>query len=146
MRSAIRHEGPGRLLVHRLKYDAIQYAAEVLADQMPDLVGDATGLVPVPRTIVRRHRYGVDPGVEIARALARRTALPVVMALRPAGWGRRHAGVTRDRRVEPSFRLRRPAPEGAILVDDVITTGLTIATAARLTGLTRAVTATSRMR
>jgi predicted amidophosphoribosyltransferase len=121
-------------------------AADVLAEALVGMLQGATALVPIPRTAVRRHRYGVDPGFELARSLARRADLPMIVALRAALWGRKHAGVSRDRRVEPTFHRVGRVPEGAILVDDVITTGVTIATAARVSGIGRAVTATSRVR
>jgi predicted amidophosphoribosyltransferase len=39
-----------------------------------------------------------------------------------------------------------PIPPGAVLVDDVVTTGATLGAAARVTGITRALTLTSAAR
>lgn len=145
VRSAFLHDGAARHLVHRLKYDGVAAAAHVLAGSMAPLVAGASALVPVPRTVVRRHRFGVDPGMELASALAAITGIPVVTALRPAVVARARAGRARDDRSEPGFRLRATAPHGAVLVDDVITTGGTLRHVAGLTGVAGAVTATSRI-
>ncbi len=72
VRSAFAHRGTARLLVHRLKYGGHGAAAAVLADAMAGCVPEGAGaLVPVPRARLRRWRYGVDPAVELARALGR---------------------------------------------------------------------------
>jgi len=104
----------------------------------------ATALVPVPRAWSRRWRYGVDPAVELARALGRVLALPVLPALAPAWWHRRRAGLAGAKRGIPRFRPVRATPAGAVLVDDVVTTGATLrAAAAALGGPCAAVTATA---
>ncbi|MGF1666198.1 MAG: ComF family protein [Acidimicrobiia bacterium] len=145
VRSAYLHDGPARHLVHRLKYDGVAAVAHVLAGSMAPLVSGASALVPVPRTVVRRHRFGIDPGAELAAALAALTGIRVVAALRPEIVARARAGRSRDERREPGFRVRAAAPPGAVLIDDVITTGSTLRHVAGLTGVVRAVTATSRI-
>ena len=143
--SAFAHRGTARLLVHRLKYGGHRAAAAVLAEGMAGCVPKGAGaLVPVPRARLRHWRYGVDPAVELARALGRLLGLPVVPALAPEWWHRRRAGPTGSRRGLPSFRLIRAIPAGSVLVDDVVTTGTTLrAAAAALAGPCRAVTATA---
>ncbi len=145
VRSAFLHDGPARQLVHRLKYDGVVAAARLLAGSMAPLVVGASALVPVPRTVVRRHRYGIDPGIELAHALKALTGIPVEASLIPEVAARARAGRVRTDRREPGFRLRGPVVPGAVLVDDVITTGGTLGHVAGLTGVGRAVTATSRI-
>jgi predicted amidophosphoribosyltransferase len=133
VRSAFVHEQTARRLVHALKYRGLVAAAEVLAVAMAPLLDPGTRvLVPVPRTISRRWRYGVDSGLELAEAVGRRTGLPVVRALR-AGWWHRARAAPRDAiRGHPRFRPVVFAGPGAMLIDDVLTTGATL-TAARRT-------------
>jgi predicted amidophosphoribosyltransferase len=111
---------------------------------MADLIdGDARALVPVPRVLVRVWSYGVDPALELAVALGRITGLPVVLAIRRPIWWRRRAGPAGAIRGEPRFRKRRSVG-GAVLIDDVVTTGRTLSAAHRcLPRAAYAVTATT---
>jgi predicted amidophosphoribosyltransferase len=133
--AALLHSGPARLLVHRLKYDGLVAAADVLAAAMIDIVPQsAAALVPVPRAMVRRWVHGVDPARALAHALGRRCALPVVDALRGAAWWPRHAGRgTRSRSAARFHAICEPHPSW-VLIDDVLTTGATIDAAAAALG------------
>ena len=147
IRPALVHDGVARTLIHRLKYEASPRVASVLAPMLAArLPTDAAALVPVPRVITRRWRYGVDPGRELTRALARLTGLPMAEPLRPALWTARRAGPAGRRRGIPRFGASGRAPAGAVLVDDVVTTGATLLAAANACGATRAVTVTSAVR
>lgn len=143
--SAFVHQGTARLLVHRLKYGAHPAAAAFLAASMTRVLpAGAAALVPVPRARLRLWRYGVDPALELASALGRTTGLPVARALAPSWWHRRRAGAGGVERGMPRFRKRACVPAGAVLVDDVVTTGATLAAAAAaLGGPLPAVTATA---
>lgn len=142
---AFRHEGAARSLVHYLKYRGVVAAAAVLAEGMAGAVDADAVLVPVPRVGWRRLRYGVDPALELATALARLTGRPLVRALWAPPWGRVRAG--RVHGFAPAFRLRRPVVHAVVLVDDVITTGATLAAAARhFPRVVGAVTATTSIR
>lgn len=143
--SALVHRGAARRLVLRLKYEGCREAAEVLAAMMARLVpSDARALVPIPRIYLRRVRFGSDPALLLARALSRRCGLAVSQDLGPRILGGANAGLGRASR-KVSFRRRGVPPRGVVLVDDVITTGMTLQTAVETLGGPRvraAVTAT----
>jgi predicted amidophosphoribosyltransferase len=129
------HDGPARLLVHRLKYQGIRQAAGPLAERMASLLDDIDGtLVPVRRVVLRTWKYGVDPAQELTCALAAITGLALAdILLRPL-WAPGHAGAGRESRTAIRFGAR-PVPLGPlILVDDVLTTGATLRAARRAVG------------
>ena len=144
--SAFAHDGPARVLVHRLKYQGVVQAAGPLAERMAVLLGDQSGtLVPVRRVVVRTWKYGVDPGRELAGALAAITGRKRADVLRPSWWAAAHAGARRAQRSAIHFGVRG-TPEGPlILIDDVLTTGATLAAARLVLGYSAisGVTATS---
>ena len=141
------HEGPARVLVRRLKYEAIRAAAGPLADAMARRVPDPDGaLVPVPRVPARTWRYGIDPAKELARAYAALVGATVVDALTPVLWAPRHAGRARGDRAPVRFRARTMPHGPVVLVDDVVTTGLTLLAASAPVGAVRAITATGASR
>jgi predicted amidophosphoribosyltransferase len=145
IRSAFGHVDPARAMVHRLKYRAAPAGrlGVLLAPLVP--VG-TSALVPIPRVRLRRWRYGVDPALELARSLGAVTGLPVVAALVPPLWLHRRAGPAGSLRGEPRFTVRMALPPGAILIDDVVTTGATLVAAAAVTGIRGAVTLTAAVR
>lgn len=128
------HRGPARRLVHRMKYQGISAAADVLASVMACSVPEGVeALVPVPRATLRRWRYGTDPASMLAMAVARRTGLSVVAGLAPAWWWPRHAGRERRSRATPRFRAVRTPGPGWLLIDDVLTSGNTMLAAVAAT-------------
>jgi hypothetical protein len=140
------HRGTGRLLVHRLKYEGLIRAADVLAAAMAPLVPEtATALVPVPRAMMRRWAHGIDPAQVLAGHLSKRCGLPVVEGLRPAVWWPRHAARGDRARSRARFRAVRSADPAWVLVDDVATSGATLDAASHaLRGVVRlALVATS---
>ena len=141
--SAYVHETVAQRLVHRLKYHGIEAAATVLAAEMARRVpAEATALVPVPRARLRTVKYGIDPAAALARRIGAAIGLPVIEALQPTLWWPAHAGSSRSGRRAPRFVLRKSPPSSGVLIDDVLTTGATLAAAARTAQLRFAVTAT----
>jgi ComF family protein len=132
----LRYDGPARAVVGRLKF----HGAAALADHMAAAVTanapagllDAP-LVAVPALPARRRRRGFDHAELLARSLARRTGLPLLAPLERAGPGPRQVGRTRADRLRspPRFRATRASAERVLLVDDVVTTGATLAACVR---------------
>lgn len=106
------------------------------------LPSDTAALVPVPRAVFRRMQYGVDPAVCLAQLIAAAVDVPLSPALRAHMWWPAHAGMDKVSRRSPRFSVVGVAPPGSVLIDDVLTTGTTLAAAGRLLGIERAVTAT----
>jgi ComF family protein len=132
--SATTYEGTAQHLVGALKFGGRIALAEVAAAAIarvapPGLVEGV--LVPVPAAGSRRRRRGFDPAELIAAVLARDLGLPLVPCLR-RGSSRRQVGRPRAERLAdpPRVRTRGQAPETCVLVDDVVTTGATLAACA----------------
>lgn len=134
--AALEYEGPARALVGALKFRG----ATGLADPMAALMAAAApperlcgALVPVPLHPVRRRRRGFNQAERLASALGRRTGLQVVDCLAREGSNLRQVGRDRSARLAGpagSVQPRGPVPARAVLVDDVITTGATLAACA----------------
>ena len=127
------YEGVGRELVARLKYrnaravvPALGRALAALAD--PRAVDSVTW---APTTGARRRARGFDQAELLARAVARALRLPCRGLLRRSPGPAQTGLALDDRRAGPSFLARGPAATRVLLVDDVVTTGATVAGAAR---------------
>ena len=135
---AFEHRDTAVRLVHNLKYRrslaAGQFLAQAMARRVP--VG-ATSLVPVRRSLVRRVSFGIDQASFLARAISGIVGVPVADVLRPPVWWSQRAGAPRSERKSIGFVASSSLPDGAVLVDDVLTTGSTIASAGRAIGPTK---------
>ena len=137
--SAYPYDGPAGAMVRSLKFGGRVPIADVMAAQLashapPGLLAGV--LVPVP--IHERHRRtrGLAHATVLAEALARRTGLPLADCLERLGDPRPPVGRGRRARlggVAGTIVMRAGVepPAHALLVDDVVTTGATMAACMR---------------
>ena len=153
-RSAVWLDASARAAVHALKYGGLPRIAEDLAEAMSRLEvprREAACLVPIPLGRARERHRGYNQSERLARALGRRWGRPVVpllvrtretktqTALTPAARLANVAGAFQLRIGDCGLRIDGEHVESAIrnpksaivLVDDVFTTGATLAEAAR---------------
>ena len=137
--TAIAYRGSAVPLIQRFKFegrrDSLPVLVELLAERIAEMALDV--VVPVPRHAARVREQGGDPAFELARALARRSGL----ALESRALSRSRAtppqtglaARARAANVRDSFRARAAALRGrrVLLLDDVTTTGATLAEARR---------------
>lgn len=134
------YEGFAEQLVKDLKFNRAFQAAGTIADaiyeQFAHQFSENTVLVPVPTATSRIRQRGYDQSVLIARALAKKTNLPCSQVLVRHGQ-QRQTGNSRTKRVlqlEGVFSIRQrflKNTDEIMLVDDVLTTGATVASAAK---------------
>jgi competence protein ComFC len=132
----VAYEGPGRDLVRALKFRgalslAREMAALVVASAPEGLLRGA--LVPVPLHPVRMRRRGFNQAAVLAAAVARATGLAACDCLRRRGPGPPQVGRSRGARLAGpagSIEPRARVPPAALVVDDVVTTGATLAACA----------------
>ncbi|WAC19689.1 ComF family protein [Luteolibacter sp. SL250] len=132
-----------RTMIHRLKYGrGIHLAAELgrlAAEGLEDprfqrALEEKWPLVPVPLHARRQAWRHFNQAEEIARAVGKISGLPVLRALRRVRMTEAQTHLTRAQRLKNlrgAFDVRGggadwPRKEGAILVDDVFTTGSTV--------------------
>jgi predicted amidophosphoribosyltransferase len=132
----VAYDGPARQLVAALKFRNQRRAARVMAAQItanaPAGLFDDGVLVPVPAEPSRVRRRGHDQAVTLARALSHSSGLPLARLLRRSGPPTRQVGAARAQRLAQVHVVARgPAPPRCVLVDDVTTTGATLAACAR---------------
>jgi ComF family protein len=133
IRAAFSFDGVARELIVALKFRHRRSAARVLAAQMVRRLrlGHVDLVTWAPTSARRVRRRGYDQAEVIAECVARELGVPCRRLLYRAH-GAPQTGKSRaDRLAGPAFRARRPRRNlSVIVVDDVVTTGATLRTAA----------------
>jgi predicted amidophosphoribosyltransferase len=134
-RAAVTYDDEVRRIVRGWKERGLRHLAAALAEVVASQVErpPAEVVTFVPGDPWRTRERGHHPAERLAKALARAWHLPCEPLLRRAGDGRRQSRLSAtERRRNPQFVAIAAA--GAVLVDDVYTTGATANAAARALG------------
>ena len=136
VRSAVWLQDSARDAVHQLKYEGWSRASETMADAMlglEPLTGQVC-LIPVPLGGRRQRVRGYNQSERIAAALSRRTGYAVrtdlLYRMRETRTQTALTPEARHANVAGAFRGAQVADMELVLVDDVFTTGATLASAA----------------
>ncbi len=131
-RALFLYDEVGAAVLGALKYRNAHRLVRLLGPRLAGIAPPGLDAVTwAPATPANRRRRGYDQGELLARDLARRLG---VSCGRLLARGRDLAQVSRgraDRAAGPRLRCRSPAPASVLVIDDVLTTGATVATAAR---------------
>lgn len=144
--SATWYEGEARLLVRALKYGGWLVAggamAEILAKRLGNRLREADLLVPIPLGRLRRRARGHNQAETLAAALSAQSGVPMSDILERTRETKTQTALhpaERKANVASAFAVREQTVRGAwgvvrgknvVLVDDVLTTGATLAAAA----------------
>lgn len=116
-------------LKNRGRRDLVGWWAAAMADRAAPCAGAVVTWAPTG--VSRRRSRGYDQAELLARAVARRWHLPCRALLRRSPGPPQSGLSAAQRRRNPAFRAVGTTPPCVVLVDDVVTTGATLTTAAR---------------
>jgi ComF family protein len=136
-RQALMYDGRVPAVVGALKDSGRRSLAAPLASVMASILPPpptGAALVPVPLAPRREADRGFNQAALLARELCLQWGIPLAHALgRSDGHGaqRGSAGAARRAQVQGAFHVVGDVPLHCVLVDDVVTTGSTLSSAAR---------------
>lgn len=130
------------VLMQNLKYRGFKGLARELGGMMGEelaftgFLSDVDCIVPVPIHFFKKALRGYNQSEEIARGAGEALGLPVITALKAVRWHRTQTALTREQRIRNTTGIYRVAKgfdlsgRHILLLDDVCTTGATMAAAA----------------
>jgi predicted amidophosphoribosyltransferase len=133
-RALCRYDDAARTVLTSLKNGQRRDVLGCIADDLARLVGPvsaATVVTWAPTGTARQRHRGFDQAELLARAVARRCGLPARPLLRRAAGPAQAGRDRRARQTHPGFTTTGRVPLEVVLVDDVATTGATLAAAGR---------------
>ncbi len=140
VRVSTTYTGSAKALIWQIKLNGAQAAGRLMARQMAHQLNDEDNellLVPVPTATSRVRQRGYDQARLLARELNRQTGLPYLDCLARHGQTHQH-GTSRQERLlqlESAFRVKNSRTvqnKHILLIDDVVTTGATLTSAAQV--------------
>ncbi|MDQ5886180.1 MAG: competence protein ComFC [Patescibacteria group bacterium] len=134
------YKGVPKELVQKLKFERAIAVADVIAEAMTKVLPTdivECVLVPIPTATTRKRQRGYDQSVMIARRISRLANLPMQQHLVRTGQTRQVGSKKVDRisQLAGAYRVvhgEKLSGKQVILVDDVLTTGATLESAARI--------------
>lgn len=135
--SVAAHSGVGRTILGAYKFNGLFGLAPFIASRMAEVApinGESGCVVPVPAAGLRRRLRGFDTASDLANLLSGWTGWPIrIDSLVRIGHGRQRGRGRETRLADPPVIEAREDHDGTVLlVDDVVTTGATLATCARV--------------
>lgn len=137
--AATAYEGVAKEFIHKLKFEraraGAEYIAQILDRRLPPFVGDNLVVSFVPTATKRVRMRGYDQAALIARRLSVLRGASYLPLLTRRGQQRQVGAprAVRHRQLDGSFQVRKPSivpGKHILLIDDVLTTGATLETAA----------------
>lgn len=136
------HDSGIASLIHDFKYRGFpllaEYLGEIVASELftTSFFTDIDVLAPIPMHFFKQARRGYNQAMHLARGIAKISGLPVVTNLKSSKTHRTQTSLTLEKRLDNMkniFAVKNPqalADKHILLVDDVCTTGATLASAA----------------